>query len=365
MTDNDTLLAYLVPTLTSRHEDTSTEALAYLLTKSTECRDALNALVGAGRLSLEPIDRFQTQVRYDDGSIPDMVGYASDGSARLIVESKFWATLLSGQVSGYILHLEADAPGVLMIVCPESRIESLWREGLDQLKQVGRDVDVDSSNHSESLRRGMVEDSQHRFMVTSWGYLLKALEDQTSDPGVRSDIVQLRGLAQIQDDDAFRPLSPDELDEQPARRIRHFNRIVNNAVDRGHKDEWLSVTGFQARAQAYGYGRWFRFANAGNASWFGVNHYRWGEHGHSPLWISIHEEDMRSKFDDTSLFKVRRGSYWWVPIYLKTGMMFDAVTDNVTSQLQQMGQRYSETQGETERGLDDEGELISLSSEHP
>ena len=59
MSDNDTLLAYLVPTLTSRHEDTSTEALAYLLTKSTECRDALNALVGAGRLSLEPIDRFQ------------------------------------------------------------------------------------------------------------------------------------------------------------------------------------------------------------------------------------------------------------------------------------------------------------------
>ncbi|MDE2745468.1 MAG: hypothetical protein OXI41_05725 [Chloroflexota bacterium] len=363
MSDNDTLLAYLVPTLTGRHEDTSTEALAYLLTKSTECRAALNVLLGAERLSLSPIVRFQTQVKYDDGSIPDMVGYGSVGSVQLIVESKFWATLLSGQVSGYIRHLEAAAPGVLMIVCPESRIESLWREGLDQLRLVGRGVDVGPGNHHESLRSGMVEGSQHCFMVTSWGHLLNFLDDRVSDPGVRSDILQLKGLAQIQDDDAFRPLSPEDLDEQPARRIRHFNRIVNNAVERGHKDEWLSVTGFQARAQAYGYGRWFRFANAGNASWFGVNHYRWGEHGHSPLWISVHEEDMRSKVDDTSLFKVRRGSYWWLPIYLKTGMMFDAVVDDVTSQLEQISQRYSETQGETEQGLENEGIPDSGSSE--
>ena len=186
----------------------------------------------------------------------------------------------------------------------------------------------------------------------------------TSDPGVRSDIVQLRGLAQIQDDDAFRPLSPDDLDEQPARRIRHFNRIVDNAVDDGHDAKWLSVKGYKATSQvSYGYGRWFRFCRAEYASWFGVNHYRWGEHGHSPLWVRIHEAEMRSKIDDTSLFKVRRGSYWWVPIYLKTGTMFDAVTDDVTSQLQQMGQRYSETQHETEQGLDDEVDPDSESTE--
>ncbi len=347
MSDNDTLLAYLVPTLTSRHEDTSTEALAYLLTKSTECRDALNALVGAGRLSLEPIDRFETQVRYDDGSIPDMVGYASDGSARLIVESKFWATLLSGQVSGYIRYLNADAPGVLMIVCPESRIESLWREGLDQLKQVGRDVDVDSSNHSASLRRGMVDGSQHRFMVTSWGHLLKTLEDQTSEPGVRSDIVQLKGLAQIQDDDAFRPLSPDDLDEQPARRIRHFNRLVDDAVGRAVDGGWLSrrsLAGgsYKVQSQPFGYGGYSRFVDAKGASWFGVNQYRWGDHGHSPLWVHIYSLDAPAFEGADDLFKVRSGSEWRIPITLQTDAMYDAVLDGVLAQLKAIACRISE-----------------------
>ena len=93
-----TLLAYLVPRLTNRVEDTATDALAFILNKSPVCRDALGLLLREGERSyhLDALASFDTQVTYKDGSRPDMVGYDQVGGKRLLVESKFWATLLEG-----------------------------------------------------------------------------------------------------------------------------------------------------------------------------------------------------------------------------------------------------------------------------
>lgn len=342
MVDDDTLLAHLVPTLTSRHEDTATEALAFILNKSRDCRNTLDRLIGVGSESLQPIARLQTQVQYDDGCRPDMVGYLSNGDTQLIVESKFWAGLLPGQASGYIQHLDDKPPGVLLFICPDARIDSLWSEVLDQMRQKSHRVLVDPVANSKRIRRASVEGMNNRIVLISWGQLLDTLNEDSTDPGVQSDIRQLQGLAQTQDDEAFQPLQADELDTHFARRIRHFNRIVDSAVDSGHRDEWLSVTGFQATSRPYGYGRWFRFKRATNASWFGVNHYRWGAHGRTPLWVRIHEEDMWLDVGDSDVFKVRRGNYWWVPVRLKTGVMFDLVLDDVTSELKAIGDTIGE-----------------------
>ena len=43
MADNDTLLAYLIPKLTSKVEDSATEALAYVLNKSTASSESAEA----------------------------------------------------------------------------------------------------------------------------------------------------------------------------------------------------------------------------------------------------------------------------------------------------------------------------------
>ena len=53
MPQESTLLAYLVPRLTSSVEDTATDALAFILNKSPACRDALGLLLSeADRSSL-------------------------------------------------------------------------------------------------------------------------------------------------------------------------------------------------------------------------------------------------------------------------------------------------------------------------
>ena len=66
MAQESTLLANLVPRLTSRFEDTATDALAYILNKSPACRDALGLLLREGEKSypLGALHIFATQVTY-------------------------------------------------------------------------------------------------------------------------------------------------------------------------------------------------------------------------------------------------------------------------------------------------------------
>ena len=93
MDNESSLLAYLVPRLTSRGEDTATDALAFILNKSEACPRALDSLLSEQDSSLAPITKYETQVTHEDGLRPDMVGYDSDGNTRLIVESNHPASV--------------------------------------------------------------------------------------------------------------------------------------------------------------------------------------------------------------------------------------------------------------------------------
>ena len=72
---------------------------------------------------------------YKDGSRPDMVGYDHSGAKRLLVKSKFWATPLEGQASGYFGQFEEPGPGVLLFIAPETRMETLWSEIRRQMER--------------------------------------------------------------------------------------------------------------------------------------------------------------------------------------------------------------------------------------
>ena len=153
MAQETTLLAYLVPRLTERKEDTATDALAFILNKSESCREALDTLFRDENFNIGPLKRFQTQVTYEDGSRPDMVGYDQSGAKRLLIESKFWATLLQGQASGYFGQLEETGPGVLLFIAPGSRTETLWSEIERQMETGEDEVRLESIETTEGLRR--------------------------------------------------------------------------------------------------------------------------------------------------------------------------------------------------------------------
>ena len=232
MDNESSLLAYLVPRLTSRGEDTATDALAFILNKSEACRGALDSLLSDQDFGLGPLTRFDTQVTYEDGSRPDMVGYDGKGGKRLIVESKFWAALQEGQADGYFGQLEEPGPGILLFIAPATRIETLWAAIQRQMKTGEDPIQFESVKTLEGMRRAWA-DPDKQVMLVSWGLVLERLDAAASgDSQVHSDVRQLGGFVQRQDSDAFQPIQADEFAPSLARRILWINQLMRDASHR-------------------------------------------------------------------------------------------------------------------------------------
>ena len=89
MSDNNTLLGYLVPKLPVSTENASVEALAFILNDSQAAMAAFNALVGEDvGVPIAPISRVASQATAKDGSRPDLVGFDDANERRVIVEGQ-------------------------------------------------------------------------------------------------------------------------------------------------------------------------------------------------------------------------------------------------------------------------------------
>ena len=347
MAEEPTLLAHLVPKLTGQVEDAATEALAFILNRSKDCRRAMDRFLRADNFEPEPITRVQTQVTCGDGSIPDMVGYDQNGCKRLVVESKFWAALQPDQAIRYLRLL--DKPGVLLFIAPESRIETLWweirrqMEGRKDKTEGGDCVRLDCLESPEGTRRARVDDSEQHLMLASWTGLLDILD--CAAPGAAADIRQLRGLANRQDDEAFLPIHPNELGPALPRRLPWLYRLVDNAVDRGVGKKWMSTEGLASSLTKQYYGRFFQFTDEcetlpGYLS-LCISFDLWATRGVTPLWLMIKDdvpidiENLRRKVPSL-IEETNWRSYYAMPIYLRTGIEYDRVLKDVTRQVKEI-----------------------------
>ena len=339
MSDQTTLLAHLVPRMTSRIEDTATDALAFILNRSGDCQEAFNRMFREAGFEIEPLVRFQTQVTYEDGSRPDMDGYDKAGAKRLLVESKFWATLLQGQASSYFEQLKEDGPALLLFIAPESRLITLWAEIERQMTDAGKQL-IPIDTH-DSMRKARVADSERGLMLVSWSQLLRHLGDSASgDSQAVSDIQQLRGLAQRQDDEAFQPIHSGELAPALPRRMRGINRLIDQVIRQGRREIGITTANLRATPQRDGYGRYFRFTNTQGDLFLGVNFRLWSTRGDTPLWlwisgsVPVDVDRLREKVSQPEQNEGGRPSY--IPLHLKTGVEHQAVLDDIIRQLKEV-----------------------------
>ena len=344
MDKESSLLAYLVPRLTSRGEDTATDALAFILNKSEAYRRALESLLSDQDFVIGPLTRFQTQVTYEDGSRPDMVGYDREDTVRLVVESKFWAALLEGQASGYLRQLEESGPGILLFIAPGTRIKTLWAEIMRQLEADPEPVCLESVEAGDRLRRAIVGGSEKRVSLVSWHLVLDRLAAAVpADSQVASDLGQLRGFVEEQDLDAFQPIQREELSPSLARRVRWINHLIDDVVAHGVEKDWMSVKGLKATAQRGGYGRYLRFVDEPSKAAFFlcVELDYWAECGDTPVWLWVLITDdrvhLRSRLHDGNGW-FRDGNYLYTPIRLKTGVEYHRVLDDVLDQLRRIAE---------------------------
>lgn len=301
-----------------------------------------------------------------DGGRLDLVAYDADESKRLIIESKFWAALLSGQASGYVQQLASDGrPATLLFVAPEVRRETLWAkiegqfsqrvEGqlsqgvvlrLGEARQEGRvkvaDVRVEVAEVADTgPEPGCPPQPRWRVALTSWHALLNRLE--SADSSMAANIRQLRSLASAEDDKAFAPLHADEFDPAIPRRHLDFCRIVDDVVDTGEHDLWISLKGMRAAAQRDGYLRYFQFRSSnGNrtsrdiALYFSAS--RWAKSGATPIWLHCwHKPEQEALGRQTGIeYEKDPGGPGWIPLRLLMGVEYSDVLADVLAQVKRV-----------------------------
>ena len=336
------VLAYLVPRLTSGVEDAATEALAFILNRSAPCRGALDGLLREEGFTVEPIVRVETQVTAPDGSRPDMVGYDQGGAKRLLVESKFWAGLQERQANAYLD--QAEAPGVLLFIAPEARVETLWpniRRQLEEDKDPIRLGDIETVDGARRAR--IVSPERHRckrLMLVTWTALLERLLEAAPKGGeVASDIDQLHALARQQDEEAFQPIHAAELGPLVPRRLRGLSRLIDDIVDgHGVAQGWMSIAGLRATAQRNGYGRYFKFVGVPGDSFLCVHYRLWAQSGDTPVWLRISRDVPADviKLQEKAPGVVQGTRYYNVPVWLKTGVEYEAVLAEAVRQVKEI-----------------------------
>ena len=330
MANSDTLMAYLIPRLTVQVENAATDALGYILNRSTRSMQALNDLLREGGFGIEPITRVETQVTYEDGSRPDMAGYDKNNVKRLLVEAKFWAALLDEQASGYAQQFDEPGPAVLLFICPEVRIQTLL---VEIRRQMEKQSELEFINSSPGVQRAKITGTERHLMLVSWGRLLSRMAELAGDASVEADIRQLRGLAQRQDAEAFLPMHSEELSPDLPRRVVGYNQLADDVVNsRGVPEKWMTTRGLQATSRRYGYGRYFRFSGVELVFWFGVNHERWARNGDTPLWLKIYDSNQMSMDEIGRELNVQVQDDW-IPIHPKLGVEYEQVLDDVVSKL--------------------------------
>lgn len=340
MPDDDTLLAHLIPRLSGSVEDAATEALAYILNKSKPCREALADFVSDDKFALDPLVRVRTQSVRDDQSRLDLVGFDSDDSERLIIESKFWAPLLDGQASGYLRHLADNKSGVLLFVAPEARRAALWSEICAQMNNGEEHPSPETIRDDERHLVARVAGTDKRLALTSWICLLEVLKGSASELTLVPEIEQLSGLAASQGDKRFVPFHPGDLSVRVPRRISDLYRIISDLVNaRGVDTGWMDISGLRAAASWDGYGRSFRFARVEGRHWIGVSFESWGDEEGAPIWLYLDEELSQAIDADALRCQLLLPDHWepdvpiWLPIRIRLGASYDDVLDDVVSQV--------------------------------
>ena len=334
MTSSDTLLAFLVSSFPGNTENIATEALSHVFHHSDASMEALNDVVRSGVPGIAPITDVKTQVIGADGTQPDLVGFDETCAERVLIEVKFWAALTAAQPNRYIERLPEDGPAVLVFLVPEERIQWLWPQLKDRLKDGGYSI-TETDFERKSIRLG---ETEKHLMIASWGGILDSMAARTVDYGelgFQAEIRQLRSLTKYADEGAFKPIRQAERGADELRK-RQYRRLVDAATDEGIKQGWASRKHLRATPRRYGYGRYVSLDGYNRAIvWFGINLDRFEETGDTPLWVSLSSKLLKrleTKFPEVCDALELQDTYW-IPVELKRNVEYPEVLDGVVESL--------------------------------
>ena len=285
---NRSLLGEIVLRLSSHPENTATECLLYILRQHPAAWTALRAFLAGTGVELPPALSFQTQAWSEDEGIPDLVGTDSDGDHVFIVEAKFWAGLTENQPTAYLGRLPANKPGMLLFIAPGQRLRTLWNVLQQRCATAG--LTLDTARDIATELRCISLPSKQILAVTSWRAVLGAFRQEAStrgDSGFVADVDQLGGLCARMDDEAFLPLTGNDLAPSIGRRVKQYADLVDAVVAEMVATHGASTKGLTTGGTQSTYGRYFAFGQIGFffAYWPSL----WARQGETPMWMRVSE----------------------------------------------------------------------------
>lgn len=345
------LLGLLVPEW--RREEAATRALAYLLDpdRSPGMAPAFVDLLCRGRVPEFEFGDLDKEAAQEADAKPDLTIRDMDGVHRLSVETTFWGDVDAAQPARYLKALPAATPGALVFIAPRARTRDLWRE-LAGRCEGGGEMEIEGESRTADATWGRV--GHHVLAVTSWTSVLDTLQRTADDPTVEQDVLQLRGLTERMDKEAFPPLTEDEVGNSGlARRMEGYQQLASRITDRLVELGLVSLGSRSYRAASYrsgrGAGRSMQLHGTLLDLRFGLELRPWRDSGMTPLWwvlkgsaaYSIERDWLRimSRIEDVRAYE----DSLYIPIRLKTGVAEADVTANAVEQMRRIAAILRET----------------------
>jgi hypothetical protein len=348
MPTQTTLFGHLASKFSAQPENLATESLNYMLTRSEIAQQAFLRYVDQTTIKLTRNLRFQTQKSGSDSSIPDMVGIDVDGDQVLVVEAKFWAGLTANQPVTYLKRLPANKKSLLLFIAPSRRFQTLWPELVRRCKNdsiiVEETVKIDSN-----LQVGRIDTNQV-LALASWrsvlSFMLREL-DTAGESKIVSDILQLQGLCDQMDSDAFLPLHAEELSSNIGRRIVQYYRLVDEVTKKLKAEDLISTKGLRVASSSAYYGQYMKIENFGCFLHFNTE--LWSEDRETPLWLTVKGPD----WEFSEIAKMRLGKLelenpsrliedpdnaLFIPLFLPVGVEKDEVVQSLSAQVREIAE---------------------------
>jgi hypothetical protein len=342
----DTLFGHLAPQFTNQLENLATEALNYVLQRSAEARRLFIRFLEQSELSFDDDLTFSTQAVGETGSIPDLVGKDRTAAEVVIVEAKFWAGLTDRQPNAYLDRLPQSS-GLLLFISPARRFETLWSELIRRCRLANRRIAADE--RKEPVWRSCRVDDGRRIALTSWRAVLEVLRTGlhlAGETATVSDLLQLQGLCDRMDANAFIPLTSEDLTSDLGTRIVQFCDLVDGAVDALLAEKLADSRGLRASGGRHAlYGRFFRIHQTGCRLFFSA--LWWSRHG-QPIFLEVRGSNWKPSHEVNAVLEPlghetpprlmvnQWGAY--VPIYLSTGVERDAVLAEMSIQIHKIAE---------------------------
>lgn len=334
MPDNDTLLSFIAQRHTFGLEDVATDALSFILSRSTSAREALSEFLGL------PIAKAQTWLTDEHGAIPDLALLDKDDNLVALIESKFWATLTHHQPVTYWEQLPTNERAVLLFLAPGERLDDLWCELETKLCDKGHELGP--AVKRAELITAPSKDGQRRLMATSWQLLLGKMAQRAKGCGDAQacfEIAELQGLA------------ASAIKGDRPTRDENLKQLIAEAVKRVEQSGWANTNGLAVGQGIYYhngrgihyYGRYLLLAGA--VAWLGIDYGAKERMPDKPLWLSfsgdsVELEGVRSKLKDLAETGLEwRSKEVYLPIVLPAGADRDKTLDSIVAQLESIAKQ--------------------------